>query len=117
MLIKTSSPMGRLHGSCFGAYDMRCFEAEIFEIVSRWKEGKIPLQLHHFGLSESVHIPRGFITACSRRRFYFIPMCPEVSRDEPISFDITSAEGEYGERSRSSDVAQSHEPTQRGGIL
>ncbi len=96
---------------------MRCFEAEIFEIVSRWREAKVPLQLHHFGPSGSVHIPRGFITACSHQRFDFIPMCPEVSPDEPISFDITSAEGEYGERSRSSGVGESHEAIQRGGVL
>jgi len=96
---------------------MRCFGAEIFDIVSRWREEKVPLQLHHFGLSESIHIPRGFITACSHQRFDFLPMCPEVSQNEPISFDITSAEGEYGERIRSSDVAQSHDATHRGGIL
>lgn len=94
---------------------MHCFEAEIFEIVSRWREEKVPLQLHHFRPSESLHIPRGFITACSRQRFDFIPMCLEVNQDEPISFNITSAEGEYGERTKLSGSAVSHDP--RGGVL
>ena len=99
---------------------MRCSQAEIFEIVSNWREAKVPLQFHYSRQTDSVHISRGFITACSQERFEFTPMCPEVTQNEPILFNISSAEGEYAERSGRAGEAQSSKTVMtsaKGGVL
>ncbi len=47
-------------------------------------------------------------------------MCPEVTQNEPILFNISSAEGEYAERSGRAGEAQSSKTVMtsaKGGVL
>jgi hypothetical protein len=79
---------------------VHCQQAEIFEIISRWRENRVPLQCHYVRQVDSIHISRGFVTALSPDRFEFTPMCVDIAGDPPLIFDYTDARGEYGQRAR-----------------
>ena len=95
---------------------MNYSQIEMFELFSRWKEDKVPLQCHYLRPTDPIHVPRGFITAVFPEAFEFTPFWS--GNAECLTFHYAGGEGEYSRRLREmSPSAGSSLRNCQGGIL